>query len=39
MPVDNVMTAGATANECSRKLLEAGASEAVIMTLARAAAL
>ncbi len=37
--VDDVMTTGATANECSRQLLKAGASEVVVLTLARAAAL
>ncbi len=37
--VDDVMTTGATANECSRELIKAGASEVVVLTLARAAAL
>lgn len=39
MLVDDVMTTGATANECSRQLLKAGAAEVVVLTLARAAAL
>lgn len=39
MLVDDVMTTGATANECSRQLIDAGASEVVVLTLARAAAL
>lgn len=39
MLVDDVMTTGATANECSRQLLKAGASEVVVLTLARAAVL
>ncbi len=39
MLVDDVMTTGATANECSRQLIKAGASEVVVLTLARAAAL
>jgi predicted amidophosphoribosyltransferase len=37
--VDDVMTTGATASECSKQLIEAGASEVVVLTLARAAAL
>ncbi len=37
--VDDVMTTGSTANECSRQLLKAGASEVVVLTLARAAML
>lgn len=39
MLVDDVITTGATANECSRQPLEAGASEVVVLTLARAAVL
>ncbi len=39
MLVDDVMTTGATANECSRQLLRSGAAEVVVMTLARAAVL
>ncbi len=39
MLVDDVMTTGATANECSKQLIKAGASEVVVLTLARAAAL
>lgn len=39
MLVDDVMTTGATASECSRQLIKAGASEVVVLTLARAAAL
>jgi competence protein ComFC len=39
MLVDDVMTTGATANECSRQLIKAGASKVVVLTLARAAAL
>lgn len=39
MLVDDVMTTGATAGECSKQLIEAGASEVVVLTLARAAAL
>ncbi len=39
MLVDDVMTTGATANECSKQLIKAGASEVVVMTLARAAAI
>jgi len=34
--VDDVMTTGATANECSKALLKAGASEVVAVTVARA---
>ncbi len=37
MLVDDVMTTGATANECSKQLIGAGASEVVVLTLARAA--
>ncbi len=39
MLVDDVMTTGATANECARHLIKAGASEVVVLTLARAAAI
>lgn len=39
MLVDDVMTTGATANECSRQLMKAGASQVIVLTLARAAAL
>jgi ComF family protein len=38
MLIDDVMTTGATANECSKQLLKAGAKEVVVMTLARAGA-
>lgn len=34
--VDDVMTTGATANECSKALLKAGAKEVFVVTLARA---
>ena len=34
--IDDVMTTGATANECSKKLLSAGAREVTVLTLARA---
>lgn len=34
--IDDVMTTGATADECSRQLLRAGAAEVFVMTLARA---
>ncbi len=34
--VDDVMTTGSTANECSKVLLRAGAKEVVVLTLARA---
>lgn len=33
---DDVMTTGSTANECSKELLKAGASEVTVLTLARA---
>jgi ComF family protein len=33
--IDDVMTTGATANECSRELLSAGAKNVVVLTLAR----
>ncbi len=33
--VDDVMTTGATVTECSKKLIEAGAEEVVVLTLAR----
>lgn len=36
--IDDVMTTGATAHECSRALLEAGASRVCVATIARAAA-
>ena len=39
MLVDDVMTTGATATECSKQLIKAGASEVIVLTLARAAAL
>jgi ComF family protein len=35
--LDDVMTTGATADECSRVLVEAGASEVRVLTIARAA--
>ena len=38
MLIDDVMTTGATANECSKQLLKAGAKEVIVMTLARAGA-
>lgn len=34
--LDDVMTTGATARECSRALIKAGAKEVIVMTLARA---
>ena len=34
--VDDVMTTGSTANECSKVLLRAGADEVLVLTLARA---
>jgi len=34
--VDDVMTTGSTANECSKELLRAGAAEITVLTLARA---
>jgi ComF family protein len=34
--VDDVMTTGSTANECSKALLTAGADEVLVLTLARA---
>ena len=34
--VDDVMTTGSTANECSKVLLRAGADEVMVLTLARA---
>ena len=34
--VDDVMTTGSTANECSKALLSAGADEVLVLTLARA---
>jgi ComF family protein len=34
--VDDVMTTGSTANECSKELLRAGAEEITVLTLARA---
>lgn len=34
--IDDVMTTGATANECSKQLLYAGAREVAVLTLARA---
>lgn len=34
--IDDVMTTGATAKECSRQLLQAGAREVSVLTLARA---
>jgi ComF family protein len=37
--VDDVMTTGSTANECSRQLLRVGAEEVSVLTLARASAL
>jgi len=36
MLVDDVMTTGSTANECSKVLLRAGAKEVMVLTLARA---
>ena len=36
MLVDDVMTTGATANECSKQLMNAGARDVVVITLARA---
>lgn len=39
MLVDDIMTPGATSNECSKQLIRAGASRSVVLTLARAAAL
>jgi ComF family protein len=36
--IDDVMTTGATAHECSRALLEAGASRVFVATVARASA-
>jgi ComF family protein len=33
--IDDVMTTGATANECSRQLLSTGAKDVVVLTLAR----
>jgi ComF family protein len=38
MLVDDVMTTGATARECSKELLKAGAKEVVVFVLARASA-
>lgn len=35
--VDDVMTTGATARECSKTLKSAGAKEVIVITLARAA--
>ena len=35
--VDDVMTTGATVNECSKILLQAGAEEILVYTLARVA--
>lgn len=35
--IDDVMTTGATANECSTQLLKAGADDVTVLTLARAA--
>ncbi len=37
--IDDVMTTGATANECSRQLLTAGADEVSVLTLARSSML
>ena len=37
--VDDVMTTGATANECARQLLKAGAEDVSVLTLARASTL
>ncbi len=37
--VDDVMTTGATARECARQLLKAGADEVAVLTLARASTL
>lgn len=37
--IDDVMTTGATANECSKQLLKAGASDVTVLTLARASSL
>lgn len=37
--VDDVMTTGATVRECSKVLLEAGATDVVVVTLARASTL
>lgn len=39
MLIDDVMTTGATAEECSKQLLKAGAKDVVVLTLARASAL
>jgi ComF family protein len=36
--VDDVMTTGATANECARQLFKAGAEDVAVLTLARASA-
>ncbi len=36
MLIDDVMTTGATANECSKQLLKAGAEDVTVLTLARA---
>lgn len=37
--VDDVMTTGATANECAKQLLKAGAEDVAVLTLARASTL
>jgi ComF family protein len=37
--VDDVMTTGSTANECAKQLLNAGADDVSVLTLARASAL
>jgi ComF family protein len=37
--VDDVMTTGATAKECARQLMNAGAEEVAVLTLARASTL
>jgi ComF family protein len=37
--VDDVMTTGATARTCSKELIDAGAREVTVLTLARASAL
>lgn len=37
--IDDVMTTGATANECSKQLLKAGAVDVTVLTLARASGL
>jgi competence protein ComFC len=37
--IDDVMTTGATADECTKQLLKAGAVEVVVLTLARASGL